>query len=77
MANKVADNAKTAGDVLYWLNLGADTPVVWSYECPVDTHKVISAVRLGYDSAGVQVDATPVCPVHDKTLTGEGAVDVT
>lgn len=75
MASKVSDNAKTAGDVLYWTNIGADTPVVYSYTCPVDTHKVIAAVRLGYSGA-TQVDATPVCPLHDATLTGEAAIDV-
>lgn len=72
MANKVADNATTAGDVLIWTDAGADTPVVYSYTCPVDTHKVVAAVRLGYSGA-TQVDATPVCPLHDVTLTGETA----
>lgn len=69
MANVTADNAKTAGDILVWKVIGADTPIVWRYTCPVDTHPVVSAVRLGYDGNGSQVDTTPVCPLHDVTLT--------
>jgi hypothetical protein len=69
MANQAADNAKTAGDLLVWQNPGGYTPVVWSYTCPVDSHKVVSAVHLGYDSGGTLVDTTPVCPLHDATLT--------
>jgi len=73
MANIVAFNAQEAGDVLWWKPLGADTAVVYKYVCPVDSHKVLAAVRLGYDSSGAQVD-TAKCPVHDVALTGETAV---
>lgn len=75
MANVIADNATTAGDILVWKVIGADTPVVWSYECPVDTHPVVSAVRLGYDGATL-VDSTPVCPLHDVALTNATVIDV-
>lgn len=75
MANVVAFNAKEAGDILVWRPAGSDTPVVYSYTCPVDNHKVVSAVRLGYDSSGNLVGPRK-CPVHDKTLTGETAVNV-
>lgn len=74
MANVTAFNAKQAGDILVWRPLGADTAVVYKYTCAVDNHKVLSAVRLGYDSAGNQVDTTPTCPVHDAALSGETAV---
>jgi hypothetical protein len=76
MANAAADNAKTAGDILVWTNLGANTPVVYSYTCPVDTHKVVSAVHLGYDGSGTLVDSTPVCPLHDVALTAWKSHDV-
>lgn len=77
MADVAADNAKTAGDILVYTNLGANTPVVWSYTCPVDTHKVVSAVHLGYDGSGGLADATPVCPLHDVALTAWKRHDVT
>lgn len=76
MALSAADNAKTAGDILVWTNLGANTPTVWSYTCPVDSHKVVSAVHLGYDGSGGLADATPNCPLHDTVLTAWKTVDV-
>ena len=87
MANVTANNADYVGDLLVWLNIGSDTPGVYKYTCPVDSHRIVSAVRLGWanvrnSAAGgdgavtssVAVDTTPVCPVHDTTLTGEGFV---
>lgn len=87
MANVTANNAVYVGDLLVWLNIGNDTPGVFKYTCPVDSHRVVSAVRLGWanvrsDAAGgdgsvtssTQVDTTPVCPVHDVALTSEGFV---
>lgn len=78
MANRVADNAVTAGDLLVWQTaIGADTAVVYSYVCPVDSHIVVSPVRLGYANvrgsdgavtSSTVVDTTPVCPLHDATL---------
>jgi hypothetical protein len=76
MANKVADNA-IFGEMLVWTNLGSDTPVVWSYECPVDTHKVVSPVKLQYNSSDSATGGTAICPLHSATLTGAAAVDVT
>lgn len=74
MGDVVATNALTAGDVLYWLAIGNDTPVVYSYECPVDSHVVLAAVQLAAeDDAGHD----PVCPIHDVTLASETNVDVT
>lgn len=64
MANVVAFNAKEAGDVLYWRPLGTDTAVIYKYTCPVDSHKVASAVQL----------ASLKCPIHDTTLANETAV---
>lgn len=76
MANKVADNA-IFGELLVWTNLGSDTPVVWSYECPVNTHKVVSPVKLQYNSSDVATGDSAICPLHHTALTGAGAVDVT
>lgn len=76
MASKLADNA-IFGELLVWTNLGSDTPVIWSYECPVDTHKVVSPVKLQYNSAGVATGGTAICPLHHTTLTGGAEVDVT
>lgn len=74
MANKEANNARTAGDILVWTAPefgGSDTPVVFRYTCPVDDHPVVSAVQLGYlGYAGTVVDSTPTCPLHDVTLEG-------
>lgn len=74
MANKNADNEDRT--VLYWTALGADTPVVWSYDCPEGTHKVVSNVKLQTNKAGSSTGADPTCPVHQLVLTGEAAVDV-
>jgi len=76
MANVTAKNAKQAGDILVWGPIGADTAVVYSYSCPVDSHKVVSAVRLQYNSAGTAAGGTPICPAHHATLTGEAATAV-
>lgn len=68
MGNVAADNSNLPPRLLVWKPSGADTEVVWSYDCAVDSgHKVISSVNLA---------SSAVCPRHHTALTGEKAVDV-
>jgi len=76
MANQEADNAKYGGKVFWWTVIGANTAVVWTYTCPVDTHKVVSVQRLGINSAGSSTGSGQVCPLHSTVLSGETATSV-
>lgn len=76
MANVTADNANTMGDFLWWKVIGNDTPVVYVYTCPVDSHPLVSAVKLQYNSANSATGAKKVCPLHDVELDAGAAVDV-
>lgn len=81
MANVIADNAKFA-EMLVWAQISSNTPIVYTYVCPVDTHPVVSPVRLQYYDADYdgsvddQTDGVAICPLHSVELTGEAAVDV-
>lgn len=74
MANVPASNARDKGVVLYWGPLGADTAAVWKWVCPVDSHKVLTAVELHINSSGGATGGTAKCPVHDVALGSKTAV---
>lgn len=79
MAAKPADNYKEAGDILVWTNLGADTATMYKYTCPVNSHKILAPIRLGYksDNSTYLTDAKMRCPVHDVGLGDGTAVSIT
>ena len=77
MAAVPALNARSKGVVLYWGPPGGDTATIWKWVCPVDSHKVVTAVELHVNSAAGATGGTAKCPVHDTVLTGKTAVSIT
>jgi hypothetical protein len=85
MANKLSDNWKQAGDILVWTNLGGDTAVIYKYTCPVDSHKVVAPLRLGYAADTTTfngalyngVSGSFRCPVHDVPMPDGTSVSIT
>lgn len=75
MANLSAKN-KVGSKPLVFGIAGGDTPVVWSYVCPVDSHLVVSGQRLQYDSSGSATGVTPICPTHAVNLSAATAKTV-
>lgn len=78
MAIRLATNYKEAGDLLVWLDIDSDTPTVYKYTCPVNTHKVLSPSRLGYksDASTFVTGAGMKCPVHDVAMGDGTAVTI-
>jgi hypothetical protein len=69
MAAVGSHNGNLPPKVLIWQAIAtSDTASVWSYDCPVDSHKVVSSVNLASGA---------VCPRHHAVLTGEKTVDIT
>lgn len=68
MAGVGSHNGNLPPKVLIWQKLGtADTPSVWRYVCPVDSHYVVSSVNLATGA---------VCPRHHATLASETEVNI-